>query len=123
VDTARKTYDRAIALALDDYRVNSRDANTVASLALYYAKKGDSAHALEFIHRARTLQPDAVEFLEDEAVVNALANRPKQALDAVRSALAKGYPAEELKNDPELKSLQSIPEFQRMVATSSSKIN
>jgi eukaryotic-like serine/threonine-protein kinase len=123
VDTARAAYDHAIALALDDYRVNSRDANTVASLALYYAKKGDFNHALEFMHRARTLQPDAVEFLDDEAIVNALANRPKQALDAVRAALAKGYPAEELRKEPELKSLQSLPEFQRMLATSNSNPN
>jgi serine/threonine protein kinase/tetratricopeptide (TPR) repeat protein len=120
-DDARAQYDRAIALALADYRVNSRDADTVASLALYYAKKGDSAQALEFIHRARTLQPEAVEFLDDEAIVDALANRPKQALDAVRAAIAKGYPSEELKNDPELKSLQSNPEFQRLVSHTNKK--
>jgi len=115
-DAARTEYDRAIALAMEDYKVNSRDAETVASLALYYAKKGDATQSLAFMRRARTLQPDAVEFLDDEAVVNALANRPKEALDAVKAALAKGYPAEELKNDPELKSLQALPEFQRLIS-------
>lgn len=120
-DQARIQYDQAINLALGDYRVNSRDADTVASLALYYAKTGNSAQALEFIHRARTLQPEAVEFLDDEAIVDALANRPTQALDAVRAAIAKGYPAEELKNDPELKSLQSNPEFQRLVSHTNNK--
>ena len=122
-DAARAAYDRAIQLALADYRVNSRNADTVASLALYYAKKGDSTQALEFIHRARTLQPDAVEFLDDEAIVNALANRPQQALVAIRAALAKGYPAEELKNEPELRSLQSLPEFQRLVSGGGGKKN
>jgi serine/threonine protein kinase/tetratricopeptide (TPR) repeat protein len=122
-DAARAAYDRAITLALEDYRVNSRNADTVASLALYYAKKGDTTQALEFIHRARTLEPDAVEYLDDEAIVNALANRPKQALDAVRAALAKGYSAEELKNEPELRSLQSLPEFQRLVSGANTKKN
>jgi len=119
-DAARAAYDQAISLALEDYRVNPRNADTMASLSLYYAKKGDTTRALEFINRARTLQPDAVEFLDDEAIVNALANRPQQALAAVRAALAKGYPAEELRNEPELRSLQTLPEFQRLVAGRSS---
>jgi eukaryotic-like serine/threonine-protein kinase len=119
-DAASKAYDHAISLAYKDYQVNPRDAGTLASLSIYYAKKGDSAHSLEFIHRARTLQPDSLEYLADEAIVNALANRPKQAMEAVRMALAKGYPADELKNEPELESLQSLPEFQQLVAKASS---
>ena len=77
--------------------------------------------ALEFIHRARILQPGAVELLDVEAIVNALANRPKEALKAVRAALAQGYSAKEFKNEPELRSLQSLPEFQRLLAEADSK--
>jgi eukaryotic-like serine/threonine-protein kinase len=117
-DSASKAYDRAISLAYKDYEINPRDAGTLASLSLYYAKKGDSARSLEFIHRARTLQPDSLEYMDDEAIVNALANRPQQAIEAVRMALAKGYPADELKNEPELKSLQSLKEFQDLFAKS-----
>ena len=120
-DAASKEYDRAIELAYKDYRVNPRDADTLSSLSLYYAKKGNTVQALEFIHRARTLQPDAVQLLDVEAIVNALANRPKEALEAVRAALAKGYSAEEFKNEPELRSLQSLPEFQRLLAEAGSK--
>ena len=114
-------YEHAIDLAYKDYRVNPRDADTLSSLSLYYAKKGNTARALEFIHRARTLQPDAVQLLDVEAIVNALANRPKEALEAVRAALAKGYSAQEFKNEPELRSLQSLPEFQRLLAEADSK--
>jgi serine/threonine protein kinase/Flp pilus assembly protein TadD len=120
-NNARSAYEHAIDLAYKDYRVNPRNADTLSSLSLYYAKKGDTARALEFIHRARTLQPEAVQLLDVEAIVNALANRPKEALEAVRAALAKGYPAEEFKNEPELKSLQSLPEFQRLLAEAESK--
>jgi len=118
---AQAAYEHAIDLAYRDYRVNPRDADTLSSLSLYYAKKGDSVQALEFIHRARILQPDAVQLLDVEAIVNALANRPKEALEAVRAALAKGYSAEEFKNEPELRSLQPLPEFQRLLAEADSK--
>jgi tetratricopeptide (TPR) repeat protein len=118
---AQAAYEHAIDLAYKDYRVNPRDADTLSSLSLYYAKKGDTARALEFIHRARTLQPDAVQLLDVEAIVNALANRPKEALEAVRAALAKGYSAQEFKNEPELRSLQSLPEFQRLLAEADRK--
>jgi serine/threonine protein kinase/Flp pilus assembly protein TadD len=120
-NNAHAAYEHAIDLAYKDYRVNPRDADTLSSLSLYYAKKGDTARALEFIHRARTLQPDAVQLLDVEAIVNALANRPKEAIEAVRAALAKGYSAEEFKNEPELRSLQSLPEFQRLLAEADSK--
>ena len=120
-NAARGAYERAIDLAYKDYRVNPRDADTLSSLSLYYAKKGDAVQALEFIHRARTLQPDAIQLLDVEAIVNALANRPKEALEAVRAALAKGYSAEEFKNEPDLRSLQSLPEFQRLLTEADSK--
>jgi serine/threonine protein kinase/Flp pilus assembly protein TadD len=116
-NAARTAYEHAIDLAYKDYRVNPRDADTLSSLSLYYAKKGDAVQALEFIHRARTLQPDAIQLLDVEAIVNALANRPKEALEAVRAALAKGYSAEEFRNEPELRSLHSLPEFQLSVQT------
>ena len=120
-NAAGAAHEHAIDLAYKDYRVNPRDADTLSSLSLYYAKKGDTVQALEFIHRARTLQPDAVQLLDVEAIVNALANRPKEALEAVRAALARGYSAEEFKNEPELRSLQSLPEFQRLLAEADSK--
>ena len=50
-----------------------------------------------------------------EAVVMTLAGRPQDALAALRSAIAKGYSPEEARNDPELKNLQGLPEFQKLV--------
>jgi tetratricopeptide (TPR) repeat protein len=116
-NNAHAAYEHAIDLAYKDYRVNPRDADTLSSLSLYYAKKGDTAQALETIHRARTLQPDAVQLLDVEAIVNALANRRKEAL----AAIAQGYSAEEFKNEPELRSLRSVSEFQRLLAEADSK--
>ena len=42
-------YDTAIKLALKAYQVNPRDAITLGTLALYYAKKGDFSRAQNFI--------------------------------------------------------------------------
>ena len=52
-DKANTTYDKAISLAYKQLQVNPRDANTMGHMALYYAKKGDSTRAKEFIKRAR----------------------------------------------------------------------
>ena len=72
------TYDKAIALAYKDLQVNPRAARLLGSLALYYAKKGDSAHALQFIHRARSIEPENISLLYEQAVVYCLADRQGQ---------------------------------------------
>ena len=42
----------------------------------------------------------------NEAVVQALANQPEEALKALREAFKKGYSPAEARNDPELKVLE-----------------
>ena len=49
--TANTTYDKAISLAYKQLQVNPRDANTMGHMALYYAKKGDSAR--QRVHQTR----------------------------------------------------------------------
>ena len=57
-DQARSTYDKALALAYKKLQVNPHDASTMGGMALYYAKKGDSTQALQFIRRARSIDPN-----------------------------------------------------------------
>jgi len=113
-DKANETYGRAIELAYQDLQVNPRSSAALASLAVYYAKKGESAQALNFIGRARAINKDSVDIIYNEAQVDALANRPDDALKALRQALQKGYSFREAKNDPELASLQNRPEFAQL---------
>jgi len=110
-DQAQSTYEKAIGIAYKELQVNPFEANTMGHLALYYAKKGDSTQALQFIRRARSIDPNSNELIYNEAVVQALANHPKDALNALRQAFHKGYSPEEARNDPELKSLEGRPEF------------
>ena len=122
-DKAEKSYSRAIALAYRDLQANPRNAEALSSLALYYAKKGDSGQALQYSRRARSIDANNVQFLYSEAEVLALANRPEEALKVLREAFQKGYSIEEAKNDPELKSLWTLPEFENLVREFSKKAN
>src|SRR6202035_4546776 len=56
---AMATYDKAIGLAYKELQVNPRDATVMQHLAEYYSKKGNSSQALEFIRRARSIDPAA----------------------------------------------------------------
>jgi eukaryotic-like serine/threonine-protein kinase len=115
-DRANATYERAIALGFKQLQVNPRDANVLEQLGLYYAKKGDAIQALDFMRRARALSPADVNMIYNQAVVFAIGGRTAEALKALREALQKGYSLEEIKSDPELGTLQSLPEFKKLVA-------
>jgi tetratricopeptide (TPR) repeat protein len=112
---ARATYEQAISLAYQSLQTNPRDAKSLAGLGLYYAKEGDTTKGLEFIRRARGIDPEDVDFLYDEAAINTLANRMPEALRSLQQALTKGYSPRAVLSDPELTSLRQQPEFQTMM--------
>jgi len=114
-DKARATYDQAIELAYRELQVNPRDADALDRLGLYYAKKGDTARGLQFVHRARAIDPSNIEFIYNEAEVRTLAGQVPDALKALREAFEKGYSPQEARNDPELGPLQNLPEFDRLL--------
>ncbi|MFZ0428772.1 MAG: tetratricopeptide repeat protein [Acidobacteriota bacterium] len=114
-EKARQAYDRAIELAFGELKINPRNADALASLALYYAKKGDTAEARNFVRRARALDPGNVEYAYHEAVVKTLAGDVEGALTALKEALSKGYPLQAVEDDPELDALRKQPGYQTMV--------
>ena len=120
-DQAAQAYDKAITLAFQELQVNPRSFSTMGDLALYYAKKGDASNALEYIQRARTIGPDDVQLMYSEVQVKTLIGKPEEALKALRTALQKGYSAQEAWNDPELAKLQAMPQFSQLVNEFSKK--
>jgi len=114
-DKANATYDRAIALSQKGLQTDPRNAMQMATLSVYYAKKGDSVNAKNYIRRARTIAPSEVYFMYNEALVQSMAGNTKEALTALRTALEKGYSAREAANDPDFTGLKSNPEFQQLV--------
>jgi tetratricopeptide (TPR) repeat protein len=110
-DKANATYDHAISLAYQSLQTNPRDAKTLGYLGLFYAKKGDTTNGLDFIQRAREVDPTDVNFLYEQAVINALAKHMPDALQSLGEALGKGYSVRETFSDPELRELRNQPEF------------
>jgi len=110
------TYDKAIALAYKELQVNSKNAHTMGNLAGYYAKKGDRPQSIEWISRARSIDPNNVGLIYQTAIVHALANRPEDALKDLREAFQKGYSTEQARRDPEFGSLRQRPEFANLLA-------
>jgi eukaryotic-like serine/threonine-protein kinase len=120
---ALATYDKAIALAYKQLAINPRDADTMGYLGQYLAKKGDPKRGLELVRRARSIDPTDVSLVYFQAVVECIAGQKSEALKDLHQALEQGYPAEEAQSDPELKSLQSLPEFAAMMKSYGSKRN
>jgi serine/threonine protein kinase/Flp pilus assembly protein TadD len=114
-DQANDTYDKAIALAFQDLQVNPRSAAAMSDLARYYAKKGNSQRALQYIRQARAIDRADVQLIYWEAQVDALTNKPADALRMLREAFEKGYSPDEALNDPDMGKLQGLPEFSKLV--------
>jgi serine/threonine protein kinase/tetratricopeptide (TPR) repeat protein len=114
-DKAMATYDKAIALAFQDLQVNPQNTGAMADLALYYVKKGDAKHGMDYIQRARGIDKKDVGLIYNQATVENLAGKSSEALRTLREAFSKGYPVKEAQADPELANLQNLPEFQAMV--------
>jgi tetratricopeptide (TPR) repeat protein len=120
---AKATYEQAIALAYQALRVNPQDAGTLGNLASFYAKNGDSKKGLEFIRRARSIDANDNDLMYKEAVADAIAGQQAEALASLRAAFEKGYPVEQAKNDPELKTLATNPELDKLIAGFERKTN
>jgi hypothetical protein len=54
-------------------------------------------------------------------MVNCIAGKRNEALEALHQALRQGYPREEAQRDPELKDLRSLPQFAAIMHESGGK--
>lgn len=115
-DKSAAAYDRAISLAYKELEVNPQDSGAMERLAVYYAKKGDYAQAMNFIHRARAINPHDVQGIYDEATIQALAGHTPEALKTLQDAFARGYSTTMAENDPEMAALKGNPEFGRLLS-------
>ncbi len=114
-DKANQTYETAIALAFKELEVNPQDTDDMGDLALYLVKKGDPARGMEFIQRARAIDKRDVELIFTQATVEALANKPADAMATLREALSKGYPARDVESNPDFAALQNRPDYQALM--------
>jgi serine/threonine protein kinase/tetratricopeptide (TPR) repeat protein len=120
-EKAQATYQQAIQLAYKALQVKPGDADTLGSLALYYAKSGDPKRGLDFIRRARAIDQNGNELLYQQAVVQTIAGQQSDALESLKEAFQKGYSVVLAKNDPELKPLEMDPAFGKLLTQFSPK--
>ena len=115
-EKANATYDKAISLAYKELAVNPRDADAAISLAQFYAKKGDTGQALQYIQQASAIDPHNLDLFYTEAVIQTLAGHPDKALKALGEAFHNGFSPDQARDDPDLQTLQRGPEFAKLVS-------
>jgi serine/threonine protein kinase/tetratricopeptide (TPR) repeat protein len=112
---ARTMYQHAIGLGYEELRANPRSALTMAQIALSYAKIGNAQQADRFILQARTMSKDDVDYVYDQAEIDAILNRQERALKALRDAFEKHYPVGYAVDDEELENLRKNPQFAALI--------
>jgi tetratricopeptide (TPR) repeat protein len=110
-DQARTAYQRATELAVAALKINPRDAQVRANLAMYFAKQGDYTTGRRMIREALAISSDSVTVRYAEATIEALAGRKIDALLALRQAVDGGFPRNAAGADPDLQGLAGEPGF------------
>ena len=111
---AAADYQQAIHLAEDQLKINPNDSDLLSSLAHYYSRTNDPAHARKYLEKALNADPQNVDVLLIACLVHLDAGERREALQSLQKAVSAGYPREQLLANPELKSLHSDPEFERL---------
>jgi len=121
-DTSRAAaaYQQAILLAENQLKVNPKDSDVLSSLAHYYSRRNDPARARKYLEQALKAAPQDVDVLLIACLIHLEAGERAEALAWLRKAVAAGYPRESLLANPELKSLRSDAEFDRIATEAKS---
>jgi hypothetical protein len=81
----------------------------------FFAKKDPRRAALS-LEIAAAFKPDSVVAWYDLACARARAGDSRRALEALKTAIDKGFPdAKHVATDPDLESLRGLPEFQELI--------
>ena len=109
--TANQAYRQAIELVKDDINKHPDQVDLRAELALYLAKSGATAAALQEL---QTVPLEAVKdptILFEVAIAYEVAGQRDKALDALIAAVKTGQNLDDIKNEPELVSLRADPRY------------
>lgn len=120
-DKAMATYDRAIALAFKELRVNPHSSTTLGNLSLYFAKKGNVSESVQFLRKAIRLDPSSVDLIYDSAVVHTITDDPAAAVEDLKNGLKRGLTIDTVEADPELEPLRKRSDYQSLIAQFSAK--
>ncbi|MGC1618169.1 MAG: protein kinase [Candidatus Acidiferrum sp.] len=111
---AAAAYKQAIHFAEMQLKINPNDSDVLTSLATYYARTNDPVRARTDLDKALKQKPDDVDVLRIACLVYLEAGNRDEAMRWLQKAVAAGYAKEQLLANPELNSLHSDPQFERL---------
>jgi serine/threonine protein kinase/Flp pilus assembly protein TadD len=114
-----EAYEKSIALAREQLRLNPNDATAHSWLATTLAKTRRSAEAASEMKRALELDPKDPDILVDAAVVAALAAGKDEAIGWLRKAVERGFCRDIIVRQPEFERFSHDPSFQAIIAAPS----
>jgi len=114
-EKAPEAYKSAIKLAKKELEIDTGDAQLRSSLAVFYAKSGDSQNALAEISEARRLAPNDIPIILDCVLVFEIVNQRDKAIQALREYIKRGGSIKEVRDHPDLSGLRADPRYQKLV--------
>jgi tetratricopeptide (TPR) repeat protein/tRNA A-37 threonylcarbamoyl transferase component Bud32 len=114
-EKAPEAYQHAIKLAKKELEIDPGDAQLRSSMAVFYAKSGDSQNALAEISEARRLAPNDVPILLDCVLVSEIIDQRDQAIQALQEYIERGGSIKEVRDHPDLSGLRADPRYQKLV--------
>ena len=111
---AAAAYKQAIQLAEMQLKINPNDSDVLSSLATYYARTNDPVRAHTYLASALKQKPEDVDVLRIACLVYLEAGNRQESLRWLQKAVSVGYAREQLLANPELNSLHSDPQFERL---------
>jgi serine/threonine-protein kinase len=113
---AREAYGSCVALGNKTLTLNKADPPTIALIALCEAKLGQRAEALKHGKEALALAPTSRDVVYKNAAIAALLNDRDRALKLLEDAISRGVPPNGARDDDDLASLRTLPEFKRLTS-------
>ena len=114
-EQAIQAYRNAIHFAEEIHKKEPKNAELLASLAMYYARVGDASRAATMIRQAILLAPDdpRVDYMAGQAAE--IVGDRKQAIILIAKCIGVGYSLAEINRNPDLASLRADPRFQQQL--------
>jgi Flp pilus assembly protein TadD/TolB-like protein len=113
---AAKAFERSIALAREQLKLNANDPEALSYLATGLAETGRTVEADPPMREALRLEKTDPSVFADAATVAALARRDAEALAYLRQAVAAGFCPSIVALRPEFARLRDNPDFRALVA-------
>lgn len=104
-------YEKALEMAMEELKINPRDADLLVSIAGYQASLGDHHNSLNYLGRAIEIAPENTVIKGNAGIVYEQLGERNQALSLIIEALKQGYSLAEIENDPHLRDFRNDPRF------------